>query len=75
MAPSAIQLEYLRHVAIVTIANEKKLNALNQEQYFELAQRLREVAECDTVVVTVIIGKGRYFSAYVLLSDRNRAQY
>jgi Delta3-Delta2-enoyl-CoA isomerase len=64
-SPSAINVEYLGRVAVITISNEKKLNALDMWQYYELAQKLREVATHDEVYVTVLTGKGRYFSAYV----------
>ena len=63
--PPVISIEYQGRVAIITIANDKKLNALNQQQYFDLAQALREVATHDEVFITLLIGKGRYFSAYV----------
>jgi enoyl-CoA hydratase/carnithine racemase len=66
-SPSAISVEYLGRVAVITISNEKKLNALDMWQYYELAQKLREVATHDEVYVTVLTGKGRYFSAYVFL--------
>jgi peroxisomal 3,2-trans-enoyl-CoA isomerase len=51
-------------VAIITIDNDTKLNALNQSGYYDLAQALREVATHDEVFITLLIGKGRYFSAY-----------
>lgn len=62
---SVISLEYRGRVAVLTIANEKKLNALSQAQYFELAQKLRQVAKRDDVCVTVILARGKFFSAYV----------
>lgn len=65
MSDSAITLEYKGRVAVVTIDNEKKLNALNQQQYYEIAQKLREVATHDEVYVTVLLAKGRFFSAFV----------
>lgn len=61
-------VEYTGRVAIVTICNEKKLNALNQDQYFELSQILREVATHDEVYITMLTAKGRFFSACVFLS-------
>ena len=61
--PSVISTEYKGRVAVITIANEKKLNALNQLQYYALAQALREIATHDEVFITLIIGKGRFFSA------------
>lgn len=66
MADPVISVEYKGRVAIITINNDKKLNALSQGQYYELGQTLQEVAKHDEVFVTVLIGKGRYFSAYVL---------
>lgn len=61
--PNIIHVEYRGRVAILTIDNDKKLNALTQLQYYDLAQKLREVATHDEVYITVLIGKGRYFSA------------
>lgn len=60
---SVIQLEYRGRVAVITIANDKKLNSLSQMQYYDLAQKLKEIEKHDEVFVTVILGKGRYFSA------------
>ena len=62
---SVIELEYRGRVALLTISNEKKLNALSQPQYYDLAQKLREIATHDEVYITVILAKGRFFSAYV----------
>ncbi|KAM7223844.1 d3,d2-enoyl-coa isomerase [Rhypophila decipiens] len=59
----AIQIEYKGRLAIITINNEKKLNALNMVQYMELASAMNEVAKRDDVYITLLIGKGRYFSA------------
>jgi Delta3-Delta2-enoyl-CoA isomerase len=61
--PNVIGVEYRGRVAIITISNEKKLNALSQMQYYALAQALREVATHDEVYITLLIGKGRFFSA------------
>lgn len=58
-----IELEYRGRLAIITINNPAKLNALGMQQYFELSQALREVAAHPEVFITLIIGKGRYFSA------------
>ncbi|KAJ0164419.1 putative 3,2-trans-enoyl-CoA isomerase [Colletotrichum tanaceti] len=60
---SVISLEYRGRVALLTIDNERKLNALSQSQYYDLAQKLREIATHDEVFVTVLTAKGRYFSA------------
>ncbi|KAF4448152.1 hypothetical protein F53441_8410 [Fusarium austroafricanum] len=60
---STLNLEYRGRVAILTISNEKKLNAFNAAQYYNLAQKMREIATHDEVFITVILAKGRYFSA------------
>ncbi|KAJ6444780.1 3,2-trans-enoyl-CoA isomerase [Purpureocillium lavendulum] len=62
-AESVISVEYRGRVAVITIDNDKKLNALGQLQYYQLARLLQEVATHDEVFVTVILAKGRYFSA------------
>ncbi|SPO03005.1 related to delta3-cis-delta2-trans-enoyl-CoA isomerase [Cephalotrichum gorgonifer] len=62
-SPSIINVEYKDRVAVLTIDNAKKLNALSQDQYFELATRMNEIAARDDIFVTVIIGTGRFFSA------------
>lgn len=63
MADNIISVEYRGRVAVVLIDNQSKLNALGQPQYYQLAQTLREIEKHDEVVVTVLMGKGRYFSA------------
>ncbi|KAK0630771.1 ClpP/crotonase-like domain-containing protein [Bombardia bombarda] len=61
--PPVISVDYRGRVAVITIDNDKKLNALNQQQYYALAQSLREIATHDEVYITLLIAKGRYFSA------------
>ncbi|KAL1843390.1 hypothetical protein VTK73DRAFT_2855 [Phialemonium thermophilum] len=58
-----VQVEYRGRVAVIAIDNVKKLNALDQMQYYDLSQKLREVATHDEVYITVLIGRGRFFSA------------
>lgn len=60
---NVISVEYRGRVAVITIDNDKKLNALSQMNYYDLAQKMREIATHDEVFITVITGKGRYFSA------------
>lgn len=50
-------------IAIITLNLEKKLNALNQDLYYRLSCLMREVAARDDIYITVLTGKGRYFSA------------
>ncbi|KAI0194941.1 ClpP/crotonase-like domain-containing protein, partial [Astrocystis sublimbata] len=58
-----VKVTYLGRIATITIDNDKKLNALDMEGYYTLAQSLREVAERDDIYITILTGKGRYFSA------------
>ncbi|CAH0058041.1 unnamed protein product [Clonostachys solani] len=60
---SVIELEYKGRFAILTIDKPKKLNALSRAQYYELAQKLRQIAGRSDVFVTVLLAKGRFFSA------------
>ena len=53
------------HIAIITLNNEKKLNSMNSDDYYRLSTLMREVADRDDVYITVLTGKGRFFSAYV----------
>ncbi|MCJ1258906.1 hypothetical protein MMC24_006740 [Lignoscripta atroalba] len=50
-------------IAIITLNVEKKLNALNQDLYYRLSCLMREVAARDDIYITILTGKGRYFSA------------
>ncbi|TGO63221.1 hypothetical protein BCON_0014g00100 [Botryotinia convoluta] len=58
-----VTLEYKGRIAVITIDNEKKLNALTQDGYYLIAKFMREIATHDEVFITVLTGKGRYFSA------------
>jgi hypothetical protein len=60
-----VTLEVRGRVAIITLCNEKKLNAMTQDTYFRLSQLLRQVAKMDEVFITVLTAKGRFFSALV----------
>lgn len=51
-------------IAIITLNLEKKLNALSQELYYRLSCLMREIAARDDIYITLLTGKGRYFSAY-----------
>lgn len=66
MADEPILVEYKTNgIAVITLNQPKKLNALNQDGYYQLALALREVAQRDDIYITVLTGKGRFFSAYV----------
>jgi peroxisomal 3,2-trans-enoyl-CoA isomerase len=63
MSGPAITLETRGKVALITFNREKQLNALNGAHYFELAVMMNKIAKMPEIFVTVITGKGRYFSA------------
>jgi len=58
-----ITLTYQDRVAIVTLNRPDKLNALNQDLYYLLGERLREIDQRDDIYITVLTGTGRFFSA------------
>jgi peroxisomal 3,2-trans-enoyl-CoA isomerase len=60
---NVINLEYRGRVAVITIDNAAKLNAMNQTDYYNLGMSLREIDTHSEVYITVILGKGRFFSA------------
>jgi len=62
-----ILLEKRGSTAIITFNRESKLNALDQHLYYKLGVMLNDIANMDDIYITVLTGKGRYFSAYVLL--------
>ncbi|KAI9880367.1 MAG: hypothetical protein M1830_003684 [Pleopsidium flavum] len=59
----SVTLDTSGKIAIITINLEKKLNALTQDHYYRLSTLMRDVAARDDIYVTVLTGKGRYFSA------------
>ena len=60
----AVQLAYHGRIALITFNLPKKLNALTQDLYYTLACHMREIAARDDIYITILTGKGRYFSAY-----------
>ncbi|KAL8718446.1 MAG: hypothetical protein Q9225_004412 [Loekoesia sp. 1 TL-2023] len=50
-------------IAIITLNVPQKLNALTQDLYYRVACLLREVSARDDIYITILTGKGRYFSA------------
>ncbi|KAI0603150.1 3,2-trans-enoyl-CoA isomerase [Biscogniauxia sp. FL1348] len=74
MGDSVIKVEYAGRVATVTIDNEKKLNALDMDGYYALAKALCEIARRDDIYITVLTGKGRYFSAGADVSSISNRQ-
>jgi len=58
-----ILLEYKPRIAIITLNVPKKLNAMNQDLYYDLGNKMREVAARDDIYITILTGSGRFFSA------------
>ncbi|KAH9883006.1 hypothetical protein J1614_000372 [Plenodomus biglobosus] len=63
MSEPGIVIEYKGKIAIITLNVPKKLNALDGALYYQLARAMHEVAERTDIYITVLTGKGRYFSA------------
>lgn len=63
MSDNPILVEYNGKVATITLNVPKKLNALDGTAYYLLARAMNEVAARDDIYITVLTGKGRYFSA------------
>lgn len=58
-----ITLTYQGRIAIITLNRPKKLNALDQDLYYLVADYLREIETRDDIYITVLTGTGRFFSA------------
>ena len=58
-----VLVEYRGKTAIITLNAPKKLNALGANDYYQLACAMNEVASRDEVCITILTGKGRFFSA------------
>ncbi|MCJ1294980.1 hypothetical protein MMC34_006540 [Xylographa carneopallida] len=50
-------------IAIITLNLPEKFNALSLDLYYYLSTLLRQVATRDDIYITVLTGKGRFFSA------------
>jgi peroxisomal 3,2-trans-enoyl-CoA isomerase len=59
---SPVTCEYRGKIAVITIDNDKKLNSLDQEAYYQLATYMRQIATHDEVYITVLTGKGTFVS-------------
>lgn len=50
-------------IAVIVLNNPRKLSALSSQGYFLLGERLRSVAKDSGIAVTIVTGKGKFFSA------------
>jgi len=55
------------NISVITLDLPKKLNALTTSLYYRLGSLLREADAHPNTLVTLIIGTGRFFSAYFCL--------
>ena len=58
-----VTLDVKGSIAQITLNMPKKLNAMTQDHYYRLAQLMRQVAAMDEVYITILTGRGRFFSA------------
>jgi Delta3-Delta2-enoyl-CoA isomerase len=63
MASEVVTLTKKGRIAIITLNQPKKLNAMNQDAYYRLSCLLQDVAKMDDISITVLTGTGRFFSA------------
>ncbi|KAI4649624.1 hypothetical protein J4E93_003944 [Alternaria ventricosa] len=54
---------YSGKTAIITLNVPKKLNALDSDTYYLLARAMNEVATRSDIYITILTGRGRFFSA------------
>jgi hypothetical protein len=52
------------NISVITLNLPKKLNALTTSLYYRLGSLVREADAHPNTLVTLIIGTGRFFSAY-----------
>ncbi|KAL8723820.1 MAG: hypothetical protein Q9181_007167 [Wetmoreana brouardii] len=62
-AAQSVTLTTEGKIAIITLNLPQKLNALTQDLYYRVSCLMREVAARDDIYITVLTGKGRFFSA------------
>ncbi|KAK5408634.1 dodecenoyl-CoA isomerase [Exophiala xenobiotica] len=65
----SVTVKYRGRIAIITLNVPAKLNALTSEGYFLLADCMRKVANEPEIVVTVLTGSGRLFSALGITAE------
>lgn len=63
--PSPVSVEYRGKIAVITINAPERLNALDQDGYYDVAKYMREIATHDEVFITVLTGKGM---CYVIIN-------
>jgi Delta3-Delta2-enoyl-CoA isomerase len=59
----AVTLSTRGRIAIITLNNPTKLNAMNQPNYHRLSNLLHDIAAMPDITITILTGTGRFFSA------------
>lgn len=75
MSYQTIECELAGGILILRHAREDKLNARNSQMYVEIMAALQEASEDDQVVLVVLTGKGRFFSAGMDFKNEARLAY
>jgi enoyl-CoA hydratase/carnithine racemase len=65
MSQPPVSITYQGPIAIITLNKPQKLNSLNKDEFYSLATLLREADARPEILVTLLIGTGRFFSASV----------
>jgi enoyl-CoA hydratase/carnithine racemase len=60
---SPISYEIKGKFAVITLNKPKRLNALILDEFGDLAATLQEIDKIESVVVTILTGTGKFFSA------------
>lgn len=58
-----VKVEYTGSIAIITLDHPQKLNVLTKDDFYQLATYLNQIADREDILITLLIGKGKYFSA------------
>lgn len=58
-----VKVEYTGSIAIITLDHPQKLNVLTKDDFYQLATYLNQIADREDILITLLIGKGNYFSA------------
>jgi len=62
-AKDTVTLTKKGRIAIITLNQPKKLNAMGSDAYYRLSCLMQDVAKMDDITITVLTGTGRFFSA------------
>lgn len=70
--PSEHVADVQGRIAVLTLSNPSKLNAVGLQDVFTLIETLTWLGEQDRVTVIVVTGEGRFFSSGAMLDDKSR---